>query len=346
MQTHIQNSNTIRLRTSKTATLYTFKTATLHDSMTKTITTTMQPLHTLLSNRAASTVYDTIMEPATILQLLDATIPHPQTLTTRNGLDERLIDLKTLAEIADRSHLKAIRDKYQGRTRTTAKQIDTIATITERRETGRSAICVATRHKTSDFTNSPNSVNTLLLNSKYPSSMLQQKRTVQFRSIEILEFAYTVGDNPSVSSGVPLSSEWAPQRKTILPLCVFETHRPTRSRECAGPRRFSSRRREKILLRNGCSIKDMTAAARDVVRIQKERAFTKHQLYSRRLGSCTSNILGSTCSILAEKERLIKKPHHLSDASPMLPQRRSSQLNSSTTTIDFPSSPVTTLSGC
>jgi len=70
--------------------------------------------------------------PATILQLLDVTIPHPQNLTTPNGLDERLIDLKNLAEIADRSHLKAIRDKYQGKTTTTATHTDTIATITER----------------------------------------------------------------------------------------------------------------------------------------------------------------------------------------------------------------------
>jgi hypothetical protein len=142
--------------------------------------------------------------------------------------------------------------------------------------------------------------------------MLQQKRSVQFLSIEILEFAYTVGDNPSVVNGVPLSSEWTPQRKTILPLCVFEKHRPPHSREC-GPRRICSRRREKILLRNGCSIKDMTAAARDVLRIQNERAFTQYQIQTRKL-------------MHSRRKKL------------------SSELVSSTSTINCPSSPVTVVS--
>jgi hypothetical protein len=113
--------------------------------------------------------------------------------------------------------------------------------------------------------------------------MLQQKRSVQFRSIEILEFAYTVGDNPSVRSGVPLSMEWIHQMKTVIPLCFFESHRPPRSRGECGPRRLSSRHREKVLLRNGCSIQDMTTAARDALRIQEERAFTSYQLQTQKL---------------------------------------------------------------
>jgi hypothetical protein len=184
----------------------------------------------------------------------------------------------------------------------------------------------------------------LVLNSKYPSSiMLQQKRSVQFQSIEILEFAYTVGDNPSVSSGVPLSMEWTPQMKTILPLCVFETHRPPRSSEC-GPRRISSRRREQSLLRSGCSIQDMTAAAKDALRIQNERAFTKYELQTRKfLHSRRQRAIPQEPAVVTAPSSPIisirKKPPS-ADRSPMLPQRRSSLLTSSITS-DCPSSPVT-----
>jgi hypothetical protein len=176
--------------------------------------------------------------------------------------------------------------------------------------------------------------------------MLQQKRSVQFRSIEILEFAYTVGDNPAVSSGVPLSMEWSPQMKTILPLCDFEMHRPPRSSECS--RRISSHRREKILLRSGCSIQDMDVAACDALIIQKERAFTQYQLQTRRLmqsrrqreildrqfAEVTAPAVSPSISIIR------KKPPLPADRSPMLPQRRVSKLGSSTT-FDCPSSPPT-----
>jgi hypothetical protein len=185
--------------------------------------------------------------------------------------------------------------------------------------------------------------------------MLQKKRSVQFRSIEILEFAYIVGDNPSVSSGVPLSMEWTPQAKTVLPLCFFETHRPPpRTSEC-GPRRISSRRREKILLRNGCSIQDMASAARDVLIIQKERASTKHQLkqtrkviHYRRQRDVHQEPAEVTAPVLSSPSVgiIMKKPMMSTDRSPIMPQRRSFLLTPSstpttTTAIDSSSYPTT-----
>jgi hypothetical protein len=138
-------------RTSKTA---------LHDAITKTLAITLRPSLTL-TNRT-NTACDTVMEPTglipdapakrpadimirlspparqtnqpvTKLQLLDITMPHPPSQTVPpHGLDERLINLKTLALFADRSHIASMKEKYQGKTTTSATQIDTIATITER----------------------------------------------------------------------------------------------------------------------------------------------------------------------------------------------------------------------
>jgi hypothetical protein len=61
------------------------------------------------------------------------TITHPSPLGTPPGFDESLIDFENLASMADRSHLKSIGDKYQGRTTSSATQLDTIATIVERK---------------------------------------------------------------------------------------------------------------------------------------------------------------------------------------------------------------------
>jgi hypothetical protein len=138
-------------RTSKT---------TLHDAITKTLAITLRPLLTLTNRTNAA--YDTVMEPTglipdaptkrpadmmirlsppakqtnqpvTKLQLLDITVPHPPSLTAPpHGLDERLINLKTLAFFADRSRIASMKEKCQGKTTTSATQIDTIATITER----------------------------------------------------------------------------------------------------------------------------------------------------------------------------------------------------------------------
>jgi hypothetical protein len=173
----------------------------------------------------------------------------------------------------------------------------------------------------------------------YPSNMLQeQKRSVQFRSIEILEFAYTVGDNPSVSSGVPISMERKTQMKTILPLSVFEMHRPPRSSECGRPRKICGRRREKILLRNGCSIQDMTAAARDVLRIQKDRAFTQYLLQTQKLvmhSRRQRDVHQGPAEVTAPSPPRIsiirKKTLPAADRSPVWLKRQSSQMASSTT---------------
>ena len=138
-------------RTSKTA---------LHDAITKTLAITLRPLLTL-TNRT-NTAYDTVIEPTGLipdapskrpadimirlsppakqtdhpiakLQLLDITIPHPPSLTVPpHGLNERLINPEHLAIFADRSHLASMKDKYQGKTTSSATQTDTIATITER----------------------------------------------------------------------------------------------------------------------------------------------------------------------------------------------------------------------
>lgn len=51
---------------------------------------------------------------------------------------------------------------------------------------------------------------------------------VGFSSVEIIELPYTLGDNPAVSCGPPISASWGSQKRTILNLDFFEQYRPFR----------------------------------------------------------------------------------------------------------------------
>ena len=55
-----------------------------------------------------------------------------------------------------------------------------------------------------------------------------KRSTVSFSNVEIIELPYTLGDNPSVSSGAPISASWIAQKRTILDLDFFERFRPER----------------------------------------------------------------------------------------------------------------------
>ena len=56
----------------------------------------------------------------------------------------------------------------------------------------------------------------------------RKRSTVSFSKVEIIELPYTLGDNPAVSSGAPISVSWIAQKRTILDLDFFERFRPER----------------------------------------------------------------------------------------------------------------------
>ena len=60
-----------------------------------------------------------------------------------------------------------------------------------------------------------------------------RSRTVKFSNVEIIELPYTLGDNPSVSGGPPVSASWISQKRTSLDLDFFEQYRPPRRNKSA-----------------------------------------------------------------------------------------------------------------
>jgi hypothetical protein len=100
--------------------------------------------------------------------------------------------------------------------------------------------------------------------------MCKAIKSVRFHTIEIIELPVCVGDNPAVSSGVPISLDWDAKRRTTLSLDCFEAFRfPFMS-----TLRLSSRRRKSILLKNGCSPDEIKLATLEVEITKQQRIQT------------------------------------------------------------------------
>ena len=75
---------------------------------------------------------------------------------------------------------------------------------------------------------------------------------VGFSTIEIIEFPITLGCNPSVSSGPPLTIEWEPQQRTTFDLDMFEEYRPERRHRLELP--LDAFIREEVLVESGIGL--------------------------------------------------------------------------------------------
>jgi hypothetical protein len=96
------------------------------------------------------------------------------------------------------------------------------------------------------------------------------RRAVTFDAVEIIELPFTLGDNPSVSHGAPLSTEWNAQQRTILNLEAYELHR-CHSRRSAVDLVVSQVAREALLLRHGFSQGEIADAAFEAARLKNIR---------------------------------------------------------------------------
>jgi hypothetical protein len=67
-----------------------------------------------------------------------------------------------------------------------------------------------------------------LHSSYYGKNTTAERKSIRFDTIEIREYARTVGDNPSCSSGPPLTIDWIYDTSLIIPVKEFEENRPPR----------------------------------------------------------------------------------------------------------------------
>jgi hypothetical protein len=104
--------------------------------------------------------------------------------------------------------------------------------------------------------------------SRRPSQPSSQQQ-VTWGHVEIGAHAYTLGDNPCVSSGPPVTMEWKAFETHCFPLDDYESNKPApRPKEAMMLPRFY---REELLRKQGCSRGELREAVEEVQRIQKNR---------------------------------------------------------------------------
>jgi hypothetical protein len=100
------------------------------------------------------------------------------------------------------------------------------------------------------------------------------KRNVSFAKIHVRDYELTVGDNPAVGYGAPVSLDWTYVEHDPLELDQYEDNRPKRR----NPQQMhlNSVQREHILQLHNFSSDDIKKAKRDAERIQRQRFITAY----------------------------------------------------------------------
>ena len=137
--------------------------------------------------------------------------------------------------------------------------------------------CLSSSNVLSAKTN-PSSSSSSQANRNEEFNLKTMKRNVSFSHLQIREYAVTLGDNPSVSSGPPVTLDWAydPQ-ETTAPVEAFEAVRGPRRpyAEMAMPRSVRTQ-----LLTDEWKVtrSEMDNAIRDANRIKQDRRRTVNNL--------------------------------------------------------------------
>jgi hypothetical protein len=116
-----------------------------------------------------------------------------------------------------------------------------------------------------------------VLAEKKKRKMQRSPKRVKFDKIIIREYAVTIGDNPSCSTGAPISLDWKYNAEQELTLNEYEEYVDGYSQA----KRISIEDRHKMLLEYGVSQSEIMGAAEDCRLIQEQRFQTIEELRRR-----------------------------------------------------------------
>lgn len=116
-----------------------------------------------------------------------------------------------------------------------------------------------------------------------PQTEPQQRRaTVTFDAVRIRSYEQTIGDNPSVSYGPPISLDWDYEEHDPLALDEYEEFRGVRRK----PRQMMLNyynRRNLLMWKYGHSEEELKQAKSEANKIKRSRSFTKALLPAQKL---------------------------------------------------------------
>jgi hypothetical protein len=105
--------------------------------------------------------------------------------------------------------------------------------------------------------------------------------SVSFESITIREYAVTIGDNPSCSSGAPISIDWSYNEKATVPIEDYEKYKPPRREK--SELKMPSEIRNNILQEWDYSLSRILMASTEAQNVRNQRSksaqtFTQRQI--------------------------------------------------------------------
>ena len=101
------------------------------------------------------------------------------------------------------------------------------------------------------------------------------KRAVSFNQVEVREYARCLGNNPATTHGPPVSIDWQYERKSSLPVDLYEEERPSQERRTISQLQMPSTVREAMLRQHtDCTKQDIAKAVQQTRKARHERQLT------------------------------------------------------------------------
>jgi hypothetical protein len=120
---------------------------------------------------------------------------------------------------------------------------------------------------------------------------------VSFQNVTIREYGLTLGDNPCVSYGPPVSLDWNYSEKKALSLDLYEGNRP--QRRSMRQMTINHYQRKHLLTMHGHTEEEIKQAKRDASKVKRQRAVTRQFLMFQKV----EDVLESTSR---KAKRIIK----------------------------------------
>jgi hypothetical protein len=108
----------------------------------------------------------------------------------------------------------------------------------------------------------------------------RMKRNISFSNLEIRVYDVTVGDNPSCSTGVPLSLDWKYQSEEVVALEEYEVNREPRRN--MNQLAMTNLNRFMILQQMGYSLGDIQKAIVETAKVKDQRKKTRKEVLDER----------------------------------------------------------------
>lgn len=102
---------------------------------------------------------------------------------------------------------------------------------------------------------------------------------VTFDRLEIRKYPIVVGDNPAVTSGVPLTIGWDHDENSMAIVSVEEYENSRPPRRCNDELILPKSKRENMMIASGHPRSELTKAVRETIRVKNSRRRTINNLY-------------------------------------------------------------------